>query len=114
MQRRGQYPRYINDIRTKQVLEKKTKGLSFICHLCRDIREELQRYSCNGYCEEYQLDMKNLEKCKCENTAVYDLLRTGIVGGSAPVFTRYHEKDIKLIRSHVYEEKNKLTKGVIG
>ena len=91
-----------------------------ICHLCRDIREELQHCSCNGalkcgvYCEECQLDMKNLEKCKCEKTAVYDLLRKGRVGGSAQDFTRYHEKDITHIRSHVYEEKSKLTKGIIG
>ena len=64
----------------------KNKGLELywpggICHLCRDIREELWRCSCNGYCEECQLDMKSLEKCKCAKTAVYDLLRTGIVGG---------------------------------
>ena len=83
-----------------------------ICHLCRDIREELQRCSCNGYCEECELDMKNLERCKCEKTAVYDLLRTDMVGGSAQVFTSYHEKDITRIRSHVYEEKSKLTRGV--
>ena len=37
-----------------------------------------------------------------------------MVGGPAKVFTRYHEKDITLIRSHVYEEKIKLIKGVIG
>ena len=43
-----------------------------ICHLTRDIREELQHCSCNGalkcgvYCEECQLDMKALEKCECE------------------------------------------------
>ena len=91
-----------------------------ICHLCRDIREELQRCSCNGalkcgaYCKECQLGMKNLEKCKCEKTAVYDLLRTGMVGRPAQVFTRYHKKDITRIKSHVYKEKIKLTKGVIG
>ena len=118
MQRRGQYPRYINDIPPKQVIVK-NKGLELyspgsIWNLCRDIREELQRCSCNGYCEECQLDMKNLQKCKCENTAVYDLLRTGMVGGPAHVFTRYHEKDITRKRSHVYEEKSKLTKGVVG
>ena len=44
-----------------------------IYHLCRDIRGELQRCSCNGYCEECELDMKKLERCKCEKTAVYDL-----------------------------------------
>ena len=58
--------------------------------------------------------MKDLQKWKCEKTAVYDLLRTGMVGGPAHVFTRYHEKDITRIRSHVYEEKSKLTKGVVG
>ena len=37
-----------------------------------------------------------------------------MVGGPAQVFTRYHEKNITRIRSHVYAEKSKLTKGVIG
>ena len=60
-----------------------------VCHLCRDIREEFQHCSCYDvlkcgvYCEECQLDMKNLEKCKCEKIAVYDLLRTGMVCGPA-------------------------------
>ena len=58
--------------------------------------------------------MKAFEKCECEKAAVYDLLRTGTVGGPAQVFTRYHEKDITRIRSHVNEEKSKLTKGFIG
>ena len=69
---------------------------------------------CGGYCKECQLDMQALEKCKCKETVAYELLRTGMVGGPAQVFTRYHEKDITRIRSHVYEEKTKLTKGVIG
>ena len=30
------------------------------------------------------------------------------------VFTRYHEKGITRIRPHVYEEKSKLTRGIIG
>ena len=57
--------------------------------------------------------MKNLEKWKCEKTPVYDLLRTGMVGGPAQVFTRYHEKDITRIRFHVYGKKSELTKGII-
>ena len=69
---------------------------------------------CGVYCEECRLDMKILEKCGCEKTAVYELLKTGMVGGSAQVFTMYHEKDITRIRSYVYEEKSKLTKGAIG
>ena len=103
----------------------KYKGLELyspgdICHSCPGIRKELRHCSCDdalkyvGYCEECQSDMQALEKCGCEKTAVYDLLRTGMVGGPAQVFTRYHEKDIIRIRSHVYEEKSKLAKGVIG
>ena len=49
-----------------------------------------------------------------ERAAVYDLLRTGMVGGPVQVFTRHYEKDITRTRSHVYGEKSKLTKGVIG
>ena len=46
---------------------------------------------------------------------VYELLRTGMMGGPVQVFTRYHEKDITRIRPHVYGNKSsKLTKGVIG
>ena len=36
--------------------------------------------------------MENLKKCKCEKTAVDELLRTGMVGGPAQVFKRYHEQ----------------------
>ena len=85
-----------------------------ICHLWRDIREELQHCCCNGalkcggYCKECQLDMQALQKCVCEKTAVYELLRKGMVGGAAQVFTRYHEKDTTRIRSH----EGKLTKDV--
>ena len=58
--------------------------------------------------------MKALEKCDCEKAAVYDPLRTGMVDGPVQVFTRYYKKDITRIRSHVYEEKSKLTKGIMG
>ena len=49
--------------------------------------------------------MQALEKCKCEKAAVYELLRTGMVGKPAQVFTSYHEKDITRIGPHVYGEK---------
>ena len=55
--------------------------------------------------------MQALAGCECEKATMHELLRTGMVGGPAQVFTRYHEKDITRIRSHVYGEKNKL-KGV--
>ena len=103
----------------------KNKGLELyssggICCLCRDKREELQHCSCNGalgcggYCEECQSDMQAMEKCGCKKTDVYELLRTGIVGRPAQVFARYHEKNITRIRFHVYGEKGKLTKDIIG
>ena len=57
--------------------------------------------------------MQALEKSECEKTAAYDLLRTGMVGGPAQVFTRCHEKNFTRIRSHVYGGKSKLTKGII-
>ena len=71
-----------------------------ICHICREKREELQHCSCNGalkfggYCEECQLDMQALDRCECEKAAVYELLRTGMVGGPAQVLKRYDERDI--------------------
>ena len=37
-----------------------------------------------------------------------------MVDGPAQVFTRYYEKDITCIRSHVNGEKGKLTKSIIG
>ena len=58
--------------------------------------------------------MQALEICGCEKTAVYELLRTSMVGEPAHVFTRCHEKDIARIKSHVYGKNRKLTKGVIG
>ena len=69
-----------------------------ICHLFKDKREELQHCSyngalkCGGYCEEFPFDLMALEICGCEKAAVYELLRTGMVGGPAQVFTRYLEK----------------------
>ena len=69
---------------------------------------------CGVYCRECQLEIQTLEKCGCEKAAVYELLRTGMVGRPAQVFTRYHKKDITRIRSHECGEKGKLTKGVTG
>ena len=58
--------------------------------------------------------MQALEKCECEKASIYELLITGMVDGPAQIFTSYHEKDISRIRYHVYGEKRKLTKSVIG
>ena len=37
-----------------------------------------------------------------------------MIDGPAQIFTKYHEKDITRIWSHVYEEMSKLTRGIIG
>ena len=58
--------------------------------------------------------MQALGRCECEKAALYELLRTSMIGGPAQVFTRYHEKVITRIRSHVYGEKSKLTRDIIG
>ena len=124
MQRRCWYPRHINDIHAKQV-SGKNKGLELyspggIRHLCRDIKEELQHCSsngalkCGGCCKECQFDMQALKKWVSEKAAVYELLRTSMVSGPAQVFTRCHEEDITRIRFHVYGEKGKMIKVVIG
>ena len=90
-----------------------------VCHLYRDIREDLQHCSCNGAlkcgasCKECQLDMQPLERCECKKAAVYELLRTGMVGGPVQVFTRYMKKTSHA-RPHLYEEKSKLKKSIIG
>ena len=118
----------IPDISMTYVLNKsleKSKKLELyspggVCHLCRDKQEELQHCSCDGALKcggsykECQLEKQALEKYGCEKAAAYQLLRTGTMDGPAQVFTRYHEKDITHIRSHVYGEKSKLTKGIIG
>ena len=52
--------------------------------------------------------------CRRKKVAVYNLLKTGMVDGPAQVFTRYHEKDITRIRSHVNGGNSEMAKGVVG
>ena len=88
-----------------------------VCHLCRDVQEGLQHCSCDGtlkcggYCKECQFDMQALEKSGCEMTAVYELLRTGMVGGSVQVFTTYHEKKYYTHKISCVWRKGKIDKG---
>ena len=44
--------------------------------------------------------------CKCDPAETYKLLKTGMVGGPAQIFKRYHEKDVTYIRSHIEREKS--------
>ena len=50
---------------------------------------------------------------ECTKNEAYELLQTGMVGGPAIVFCRYHERDVTGIRSHVYPD-SKACKTVLG
>ncbi|XP_057310113.1 uncharacterized protein LOC130648107 [Hydractinia symbiolongicarpus] len=49
----------------------------------------------------------------CTKNEAYELLQTGMVGGPAIVFCRYHENDVTGIRSHIYTEPKKC-KTILG
>ena len=50
---------------------------------------------------------------ECTKNEAYELLQTGMVGGPAIVFCRYHERDVTGIRSHVYSA-SKACKTILG
>ena len=74
------------------------------------------RHKCEDCCFK-----KTCKACKevqnscteCTKNEAYELLQTGMVGGPAIVFSRYHERDVTGIRSHQYESP-KLCKTVLG
>ena len=57
-----------------------------------------------------KLDLQALQKCSCDKEAFYEPSRAGMVGGSA--LTKYHQKDITRIISHIYGEESKLEKNI--
>ena len=80
------------------------------CNKCKAIKKELKSCEDKDSCKSLQ---DKMVKCKCDPTAAYELLRTGMIGGPAIVFCRYHEKDVTRIRSHIYTN-GKLCKKLIG
>ena len=62
------------------------------------------------------------EKCKeirdnckiCTKNEAYEMLTTGMIGGPSIVFCRYAEAGVSKIRSHIYSEKAKLCRAVLG
>ncbi|XP_057312292.1 uncharacterized protein LOC130653799 [Hydractinia symbiolongicarpus] len=57
---------------------------------------------------------RRAKRCtECTKNEANELLQTGIVGGPAIVFFRYHERDVTGIRSHIYQEPRKC-KTVLG
>ena len=88
------------------------------CNMCKEKKSQLDGCDCDGvlkmgaYCTDCQKALKGMNGCKCDPVETYDLLKTGMVGGPAQVFTRYHGKDVTYIRSHIGREK--LCKKIIG
>ena len=88
------------------------------CDMCKEKKSQLDGCDCDGalkmgaYCTDCQKTLKGRNDCKCDPVETYNLLKTGMVGGPAQVFTRYHEKDVTYIRSHI--EREKLCKEIIG
>ena len=73
-------------------------------HKCKD---SCYKKACKA-CKEVQ------NSCtECTKNEAYELLQTGMVGGPAVVFCRYHERDVTGIRSHVYPD-SKTCKTVLG
>ena len=88
------------------------------CNMCKEKKSQLDGCECDGalkteaYCTDCQKASKGMNGCKCDPAETYNLLKTEMVGGPAQVFTRYHEKDVTYIRSHI--EREKLCKKIIG
>ena len=91
-----------------------------ICNKCRTYEENCRYCDClgaiqsEGYCEDCVSDQESLKRCKCDETSVYNLLKTGMIGGPAIVFCRYHEAGVTKIRSHKYDGEAKTCGGVLG
>ena len=62
------------------------------------------------------------EKCKkirdnceiCTKNEAYEMLTTGMIGGPSIVFCRHAEAGVSKIRSHIYSEKAKTCRSVLG
>ena len=88
-------------------------------------RPEYELYAagepCKHKCEE-RCTKKNCKACKevqkeckkCPKNRAYDLLRTGMVGGPAIVFCRYHKRRKTRIRARIYDRNGKKCKKILG
>ena len=79
------------------------------------------KHKCEGSCYK-----KACKACKevqnscteCTKNEAYELLQTGMVGGPAIVFCRYHERNVSGVRSHMYDavsaQKPETCKTILG
>ena len=76
------------------------------CNMCKEKKSQLDGCECDGALKtDCEKALKGMDDCKCDPVETYNLLKTGMVGGPAQVFTRYHEKDVTYIRSHIERAK---------
>ena len=99
-------------------------SMRYVLNKSLRLNPKLELYSpgepCRHKCED-SCFKKTCKACKevqnscteCTKNEAYELLQTGMVGGPAIVFCRYHERDVTGIRSHVYPEP-KTCKTVLG
>ena len=88
-------------------------------------RPECELYApgdpCKHQCEN-KCTKKSCKACKevkkecklCGKNKAYELLQTGMVGGPAIVFTRYHKSGKTRIRAHIYGRNGKKCRAVLG
>ncbi|XP_057310306.1 uncharacterized protein LOC130648282 [Hydractinia symbiolongicarpus] len=90
-------------------------SMRYVLNKSLPLNPKLELYApgepCKHKCKDSCLNSK-CKACKkvqktcteCTKNEAYELLQTGMVGGPAIVFCRYHERDMTGIRSHIYQK----------
>ena len=98
--------------------------MRYVLNKALKLNPKLEIYSpgqpCKHKCED-SCFRKACKACKevqnscteCTKNEAYELLQTGMVGGPAIVFCRYHERNVSSMRSHM-NEKPKTCKTILG
>ena len=99
-------------------------SMRYVLNKALKLNPKLEIYSpgepCKHKCED-SCFRKACKACKevqnscteCTKNEAYELLQTGMVGGPAIVFCRYHERNVSGVRSHM-NEKPKTCKTILG
>ena len=84
---------------------------------CENAPGDLGKHQCENECTKKSCKVcKEVKKeCKlCGKNKAYELLQTGMVGGPAIVFTRYHKSGKTRIRAHIYGRNGKKCRTILG
>ena len=102
-------------------------SMRYVLNKALKLNPKVELYSpgepCKHKCED-SCFKKTCKACKevqnscteCTKNEAYELLQTGMVGGPAIVFCRYHERNVSGVRSHLYvsTQKPKTCKTILG